>query len=156
MLPQCLTLRPQELQIMKFLIQFKIIFINQCSILVGRWRFLMMKTHSVLCTVNVKLIKILQFCITAISRVNYNWGNPSQDPGQVLGTTYSTKKLPLKCSHLQSEHCMDNRSATAQTRIQLQIVSQLETALQKEMERLQVSLDQCDQIWPNFASLVKF
>ena len=46
-------------------------------------------------------------------------------------------------SHLQNEHSLDNRPATNQTRIQLQIVAQLETTLQKEVDRLQVRTYKC-------------
>ena len=39
-------------------------------------------------------------------------------------------------SHLNTEHVLDDRS-TAQTRVQMQVVSQLELQLQKERDRLQ-------------------
>lgn len=39
-------------------------------------------------------------------------------------------------SHLNAEHCLDDRS-TAQARVQMQVVSQLENHLQKERDRLQ-------------------
>lgn len=38
--------------------------------------------------------------------------------------------------HLNTEHCLDDRS-TAQARVQMQVVSQLEIQLQKERDRLQ-------------------
>uniref|UniRef100_A0A1A9UZ74 Fork-head domain-containing protein n=1 Tax=Glossina austeni TaxID=7395 RepID=A0A1A9UZ74_GLOAU len=42
-------------------------------------------------------------------------------------------------SHLNSEHCLDDRS-TAQARVQMQVVSQLEMHLQKERDRLQAMM----------------
>ncbi|XP_055690442.1 forkhead box protein P2 isoform X2 [Lutzomyia longipalpis] len=41
--------------------------------------------------------------------------------------------------HLNSEHCLDDRS-TAQVRVQMQVVSQLEIHLQKERDRLQAMM----------------
>uniref|UniRef100_A0A1A9ZQ30 Fork-head domain-containing protein n=1 Tax=Glossina pallidipes TaxID=7398 RepID=A0A1A9ZQ30_GLOPL len=41
--------------------------------------------------------------------------------------------------HLNSEHCLDDRS-TAQARVQMQVVSQLEMHLQKERDRLQAMM----------------
>lgn len=39
------------------------------------------------------------------------------------------------CRHLNTEHTLDDRS-TAQARVQMQVVSQLEIQLQKERDRL--------------------
>lgn len=44
--------------------------------------------------------------------------------------------VALFYSHLNNEHCLDDRS-TAQARVQMQVVSQLENHLQKERDRLQ-------------------
>ncbi|XP_037810044.1 uncharacterized protein LOC119602535 isoform X3 [Lucilia sericata] len=41
--------------------------------------------------------------------------------------------------HLKTEHCLDDRS-TAQARVQMQVVSQLEMHLQKERDRLQAMM----------------
>lgn len=41
--------------------------------------------------------------------------------------------------HLNSEHALDDRS-TAQARVQMQVVSQLESHLQKERDRLQAMM----------------
>lgn len=41
--------------------------------------------------------------------------------------------------HLNAEHCLDDRS-TAQARVQMQVVSQLEIHLQKERDRLQAMM----------------
>ncbi|TMW46723.1 hypothetical protein DOY81_008198, partial [Sarcophaga bullata] len=41
--------------------------------------------------------------------------------------------------HLKNEHCLDDRS-TAQARVQMQVVSQLEMHLQKERDRLQAMM----------------
>lgn len=40
-----------------------------------------------------------------------------------------------RCRHLNTEHTLDDRS-TAQARVQMQVVSQLEIQLQKERDRL--------------------
>ncbi|XP_055714522.1 forkhead box protein P1 isoform X3 [Phlebotomus papatasi] len=47
--------------------------------------------------------------------------------------------LPTFTKHLNSEHCLDDRS-TAQVRVQMQVVSQLEIHLQKERDRLQAMM----------------
>lgn len=41
--------------------------------------------------------------------------------------------------HLNTEHCLDDRT-TAQARVQMQVVSQLEIHLQKERDRLQAMM----------------
>lgn len=41
--------------------------------------------------------------------------------------------------HLKVEHCLDDRT-TAQARVQMQVVSQLEIHLQKERDRLQAMM----------------
>lgn len=41
--------------------------------------------------------------------------------------------------HLNAEHCLDDRT-TAQARVQMQVVSQLEIHLQKERDRLQAMM----------------
>lgn len=43
------------------------------------------------------------------------------------------------CRHLNTEHCLDDRT-TAQARVQMQVVSQLEIHLQKERDRLQAMM----------------
>lgn len=43
------------------------------------------------------------------------------------------------CRHLNTEHTLDDRS-TAQARVQMQVVSQLELQLQKERDRLQAMM----------------
>lgn len=43
--------------------------------------------------------------------------------------------IPLFVRHLNTEHTLDDRS-TAQARVQMQVVSQLEIQLQKERDRL--------------------
>lgn len=44
-------------------------------------------------------------------------------------------KALFSCRHLNSEHQLDDRN-TAQVRVQMQVVTQLEGNLQKEKERL--------------------
>ena len=41
----------------------------------------------------------------------------------------------FNCRHIESEHALDDRS-TAQARVQMQVVSQLELQLQREKDRL--------------------
>lgn len=47
--------------------------------------------------------------------------------------------LVYLCRHLNTEHILDDRS-TAQARVQMQVVSQLELQLQKERDRLQAMM----------------
>ncbi|KAJ6644422.1 Forkhead box protein P1, partial [Pseudolycoriella hygida] len=47
--------------------------------------------------------------------------------------------IPMFIKHLNAEHCLDDRT-TAQARVQMQVVSQLEIHLQKERDRLQAMM----------------
>lgn len=47
--------------------------------------------------------------------------------------------MTVSCRHLNTEHTLDDRS-TAQARVQMQVVSQLELQLQKERDRLQAMM----------------